>query len=315
MAGPGTPGDPRRILPTPRESEDSTEEPAILRVMLGLQLRRLREARNIAAADAAKAIRATPSKISRIELGRSAIREIDVLDLLSFYDADPAMREQLLRLAEQANRRRWWHQYRDILPPWFRTYIGMEQSAKLIRAYEPLFVPGLLQTPQYAAAVLALGDIPRIEAERHVTLRNERQRRFTEGQLRLWMIIDESALRRPVGSVGILRDQLRYLASLSTRQNLTLQITPMGAGGHAAPSAFSILRFNDPELPDVVYVEQLTGASYVEKKEDIDRYLTAMERLSISSAKPAQTPAILSAIIKQLDEHSDAGRPSTLHPR
>jgi len=311
---PGTPAGPRRILPTPRESEDIAEEPAILRIMLGLQLRRLREARSIAAADAAKAIRAAPSKISRIELGRSAIREIDVLDLLSLYDADPAQREYLVKLAEQASRRRWWHQYRDILPPWFQTYIGMEQSAKLIRAYEPLFVPGLLQTPQYAAAVLALGDIPRSEAERHVMLRSERQRRFEEGHLRLWMIIDESALRRPVGSVDILRDQLRHLVSLSTRQNLTLQITPMGAGGHAAPGAFTILRFNDPELPDVVYVEQLTGASYVEKKEDIDRYLTAMERLSISSAKPAQTHNILSAIIKQLDGHSEAGRPSSAHP-
>jgi hypothetical protein len=139
-------------------------------------------------------------------------------------------------------------------------------------------------------------------------LRSERQHRFNDGHLRLWLIIDESALRRPVGSVDILRDQLRHLISLSTRQNLTLQITPMGAGGHAAPGAFTILRFNDAELPDVVYVEQLTGATYVEKKEDIDRYLTAMERLSISSAKPAQAESILSAIIKQLDDHSNAGR-------
>jgi transcriptional regulator with XRE-family HTH domain len=310
---PGTPEDPQRILPTPRESEDLAEEPAILRIMLGLQLRRLREGRSVSAADAAKAIRATPSKISRIELGRSAIREIDVLDLLTLYGVDLADREHFFRLAEQAGRPRWWHQYRDILPPWFQTYIGMEQSAKVIRAYEPLFVPGLLQTPEYAAAVLALGDIPAAAAERHVMLRRERQRRFNEGQLRLWIIIDESALRRPVGSVKILHDQLNYLLSLSTRQNLTLQITPMGAGGNAAPSAFTILRFNDPELPDVVYVELLTGATYVEKKEDIDRYLMAMERVSITSAKPVQTHAILTAIIRQLEEHSDAGRPSSLH--
>jgi transcriptional regulator with XRE-family HTH domain len=280
---------------------DSAEAPTVLRRVLGMQLRQLRDARGISAAEAAKAIRATPSKISRIELGRSAIREIDVLDLLSLYGVDPAEREQFVRLAEQAGRRRWWHQYHDILPPWFQTYIGMEQSAMLIRSYEPLFVPGLLQTPEYAAAVLALGDIPRSEAERHVILRKERQRRFAAGQLRLWMIIDESALRRPVGSVDILRDQLNYLISLSATQNLTLQVTPMGAGGHAAPSAFTILRFNERELPDVVYVEQLTGAIYVEKQEDIDHYLKAMERLSITSAKPSQTHGILTAIVKRLD--------------
>jgi transcriptional regulator with XRE-family HTH domain len=286
-------------------SPDPRVGPTALRLMLGMQLRQLREDRNVSAADAARAIRATPSKISRIELGRSAIKEIDVLDLLAYYGVDPAEREQFLKLAEQASYHGWWHRYGDILPPWFQTYIGMEESARAIRAYEPLFVPGLLQTPQYAAAVLALGDIPPSEAERHVILRKERQRRFTEGQLKLWVIIDESALRRPVGSVAVLRDQLSYLISLSTRKNLTLQVTPFGAGGHAAPSAFTILRFNEPELPDMVYVEQLTGALYVDKREDVDRYLLAMERLSIISAKPAQTRGILSTIINQLEEKVD----------
>jgi transcriptional regulator with XRE-family HTH domain len=273
--------------------------------VLGLQLRQLREARGIPAAEAARAIRATPSKISRMELGRSAIKEIDVLDLLTYYGVDPAEREQFLKIAEQASHHGWWHRYGDILPPWFQTYIGMEESAKAIRAYEPLFVPGLLQTPQYAAAVLSLGDIPPSEAERHVILRKERQRRFTEGQLKLWVVIDESALRRPVGSVDILREQLKYLISLSTRHNLTLQVTPLGAGGHAAPSGFTILRFSEPELPDMVYVEQLTSAIYVDKKEEVDRYLLAMERLSIISAKPAQTRGILSTIINQLEEQGD----------
>jgi transcriptional regulator with XRE-family HTH domain len=284
---------------------DPSEGPTALRLVLGLQLRQLREARGISAAEAARAIRATPSKISRMELGRSAIKEIDVLDLLTYYGVDPAEREQFLKIAEQASHHGWWHRYGDILPPWFQTYIGMEESAKAIRAYEPLFVPGLLQTPQYAAAVLSLGDIPPSEAERHVILRKERQRRFTEGQLKLWVVIDESALRRPVGSVDILREQLKYLISLSTRHNLTLQVTPLGAGGHAAPSGFTILRFSEPELPDMVYVEQLTSAIYVDKKEEVDRYLLAMERLSIISAKPAQTRGILSTIINQLEEQGD----------
>src|SRR5487761_284212 len=196
---------------------DPDDGPTVLRMMLGTQLRSLRESRHISAHDAAKAIRASASKISRIELGRSAIREIDVLDLLTFYGVGPEEREQFLALAEQANRPGWWHRFTDIMPDWFKAYIGMEEAAKSIRVYDPLFVPGLLQTPQYAAAVLALGDIPVSEAERHVILRKERQRRFTDGQLKLWAIVDESALRRPVGSLEILRDQLRYLVSLSSR--------------------------------------------------------------------------------------------------
>jgi transcriptional regulator with XRE-family HTH domain len=284
---------------------DPDEGPTVLRIMLGTQLRNLRESRGISAHEAAKAIRASDSKISRIELGRSAIREIDVLDLLTFYGVDPEEREQFLALAEQANRPGWWHRFSDILPDWFKSYIGMEEAAKSIRVYDPLFVPGLLQTPQYTAAVLALGDIPVSEAERHVILRKERQRRFIEGQLKLWAIVDESALRRPVGSPKILRDQLSYLISLSDRQNLTLQITSQGAGGYAAPSGFSILRFGDKDMPDVVYVEHLTSALYLDKRVDVDRYLLAMERLSIISNKPAETPGILGAIINELEEQID----------
>jgi hypothetical protein len=153
--------------------------------------------------------------------------------------------------------------------------------------------------------VLRLGDIPVTEAERHAILRKERQRRFTEGQVKLWAILDESALRRRVGSVEILRDQLRYLISLSSRQNLTLQITRQGEGGYAAPSGFSILRFGDPEMPDVVYVEHLTSALYFDKRADVDRYLLAMERLSIISSKPAESGGILRMIVNELEEIDD----------
>jgi len=281
---------------------EPTEGPTVLRILLGTQLRRLRESRGITAQEAARAIRGSESKISRIELGRNAIREIDVLDLLTYYGVGAVEREQLLSLAEQANRPGWWHRYNDILPDWFQSYVGMEEAATSIRIYEPQFIPGLLQTHEYAAAVLAVGDIPVSDAERHVILRKERQRRFTEGRLKLWAIIEETALRRPIGSTEILRDQLRYLLSLSSRQNLTLQITPFGMGGHAAPSGFSILRFSEPDLPDVAYLEHLTSALYFDKKPDVDRYLLAMERLSIISAKPSETPGILTTIIKQLED-------------
>ena len=281
---------------------DPTEGPTVLRILLGTQLRRLRESRGITAQEAAREIRASESKISRIELGRNAIREIDVLDLLTLYGVDPVEREQLLRLTELSNHPGWWHQYNDILPDWFQSYIGMEEAAKSIRVYEPLFIPGLLQTQQYAAAVLALGDIPVGDLDRHVVLRKERQRRFADGRLKLWAIIDEGALRRPVGSKDVLRDQLRYLLSLSNRRNLTLQIIPYGAGGHAAPGGFSILRFTEKDLPDVVYLEHLTSALYFDKKADVDRYMLAMERLSIVSRWPTETPCVLKRIIDELEE-------------
>jgi len=152
-------------------AELTTEGPTVVRILLGTQLRRLRESRGISAPAAATAIRGSDSKISRIELGRNAVREIAVLDLLTFYGVDPVEREQLLHLAEQANRPGWWHRFNDILPDWFQSYVGMEEAATSIRAYEPQVIPGLLQTPQYTAAVLAVCDIPLGEAERHVILR------------------------------------------------------------------------------------------------------------------------------------------------
>src|SRR5580700_2213179 len=201
--------------------------PTVLRILLGTQLRRLREARGITAQEAAREIRASESKISRMELGRNAVREIDIADLLTLYGiTDKAEREQLLSLASRANQPGWWHRYHDVLPPWFQAYIGLEESAQSIRSYDAQFVPGLLQTEEYAAAVLALGDFSLDEAERLVVLRKERQRHFAAGGTRLWAIVDEVALRRPVGGPAVLSRQLEYLGELSQQPWLTLQLTP-----------------------------------------------------------------------------------------
>src|SRR5580692_2164422 len=177
---------------------ESPGAPTALRILLGTQLRRLREARGITAQAAAKAIRGSESKISRIELGRNAVREVDIADLLNLYGIiDTAEREQLLTLASQANQQGWWHRYQDVLPGWFQSYIGLEESAESIRSFDAQFVPGLLQTEEYSAAVLELGEFSLEETDRLVVLRKERQRRFTTGSLRLWAVIDEMALRRP----------------------------------------------------------------------------------------------------------------------
>jgi transcriptional regulator with XRE-family HTH domain len=284
---------------------DSSDGPTVLRILLGIQLRRLRESRGITAKQAATAIRASESKISRMELGRNAIREIDVLDLLTLYGVAAAEREQLLTLAEQANRPGWWHRYHDILPEWFQAYVGMEEAARSIRGYEPQFIPGLLQTEEYAAAVISLGDFPVEQAERHVVLRKERQRRFREGKLKLWVVVDEAALRRPVAGLDVQIEQLRYLREQSSTTSLSLQVIPYGVGGHAAPTGFSILRFADRDLPDVVYVENLTSALYLDKQAEVDRYLLAMERLSIVAYEPQRTPQILDEIITELEAVRD----------
>jgi transcriptional regulator with XRE-family HTH domain len=281
---------------------DGAGGPTVLRILLGTQLRRLRESRGITAQEAARAIRGSESKISRIELGRTSVREVDIIDLLRLYGiTDPAEREELLTLAGQANEPGWWHQYQDVLPGWFQAYIGLEESAESIRSYESQFIPGLLQTDEYAAAVLALGDFSLEEAERLVFLRKERQRRFSSGGLRLWAIVDEVALRRPVGSPQIMRAQLEHISDVCDQPGFALQVVPDSAGAFAAPGSFSILRFAVPDLPDVVYIEQLTSAMYLDKPVDVERYATAMDRLSATSAPPEQTKEIIRALLEDME--------------
>ena len=282
---------------------DAVGGPTVLRLLLGAQLRRLRESRGISAHEAAQAIRGSESKISRIELGRNAVREIDIADLLSLYGiTDKAEREQMLLLASRANQPGWWHRYHDVLPGWFQAYMGLEESAHSIRTYDAQFVPGLLQTEDYASAVLALGDYALDEAERLVVLLKERQRRFAAGGIRLWAIIDEVALRRPLGGPGVLRGQLEYLRDASRQASLTLQVTPFPVASYAAPGSFSILRFADADMPDMVYAEQLTSATYVDKRAEVERYLLAMERLAIVSASPSDSVDLITGILSDLTQ-------------
>ena len=281
---------------------DGAGGPTVLRILLGTQLRRLRESRGITAQEAARAIRGSESKISRIELGRNAVREVDIADLLSLYGiTDTTEREQLLALASQANQPGWWHRYQDILPGWFQAYIGLEESAESIRSYDAQFIPGLLQTEDYAATVIALGEFSLEETERLVYLRKERQRRFSAGGLRLWAVIDEAALRRPVGSTSLMRDQLEHLLDSSDLPGFTLQVAPLPAGGYA-PGSFCILGFAVPDLPDVVYLEQLTSAMYLDKPSDVDRYVTAMDKLSAASAPPDESRQIIRAMLEDMEE-------------
>src|SRR5215469_3233594 len=285
---------------------EAPSAPTVLRILLGAQLRRLRESSGVSAAAAARAIRGSESKISRIELGRNAVREVDIADLLDLYRiTDAAEREQLLNLASQANEHGWWYHYQDVLPAWFQAYLGLEESAKFIRSFDVQFVPGLLQTEDYAQAVLELGSYSRESTERMVQVRQERQRRFAAGGLRLSAVIDEGALRRPVASANVMRLQLRHLMDLADQPGLTIQITPLRTGAsYAAPGSFSILSFAAADLPDIVYVEQLTSALYLDKPSDVDRYGQALDLISATSTQPEETRQFIRSMLTEQESQS-----------
>jgi hypothetical protein len=275
--------------------------------MLGTHLRRLREDAGISRTDAGWAIRGSESKISRLELGRVGFKVRDVEDLLSLYKLeDEVERDRLLQLAREANNPGWWQRYDDLTPNWFHSYLGLEMAADLIRTFELQFVPGLLQTPEYARAVIALGRLdepmPRAEQDRLVGLRTRRQEVLTRQRpARLWAVIDEAVLHRPIGGKTVLRHQLEFLIEQSRRHNVTLQIIPFGKGGYTATGgAFTLLRFNDADLNDIVYIEHLTSAVYLDKREDLDAYTVTMDALSIAASQPRDTERLIRAAIDEL---------------
>lgn len=280
--------------------------PTVLRILLGSQLRKLREANGVTREAAGWEIRASESKISRMELGRVGFKERDVADLLTLYGVnDKAEREALLALARQANTQGWWQRFSDVLPNWFQSYLGLESSAAMIRTYEVQFVPGLLQSREYARAVVMIGHgaAGLDEIDRRVDVRMARQQLLTRpGAPHLWAVLDEAVLRRPIGGRTVMRTQIAALIDATKLSNVTIQVVPFSAGGHAAAGgAFSILRFPDAELPDVVYMEQLTTALYLDKRDDVDQYAAAMERLCVEAEPPDRTLVLLERILHEYD--------------
>jgi hypothetical protein len=280
--------------------------PTALRIILGGHLRRMREAAGITRSDAGYEIRSSESKVSRMELGRVGFKERDVGDLLTMYGLDDSEeRERLLALAREANNPGWWHRFGDVLPSWFQSYLGLEAAAQLIRTYELQFVPGLLQTEEYVRAVVQLGrgQIPAEEIERRVSLRVNRQKILLQANpVRLWAVVDESVLRRPIGGRKAMQFQLEHLIEASYMPNVTLQVMPFDSGGHAATGgAYSILRFPEQDLPDIVYIEHLTSALYLDKLEDLDQYTATMEALCVAAPPPSKTRDALAGILRDFD--------------
>ena len=278
--------------------------PTALRIVLGTQLRRLREARCITAAAAGHAIRASHAKISRMELGRVGIRDRDVADLLTLYGVtDEQERRAFLTLVRRANVPGWWHQYSDIVASWFEIYLGLEQASSVIRTYQPQLVPGLLQTRDVARGVIELGH-PRPsndDIERRVSLRIARQEILTQPEApQFWAVIEEASLWRLNGR-SVMREQIDHLITMAELPNVALQVIPIHSDAHVALGGpFTILRFSDPDLPDIVYLEQLSSALYLDKAEDVQNYRSIMDRLCVQSKSPAETISFLSNLRKDV---------------
>jgi len=279
--------------------------PTVRRFVVGAQLRKLREARGISREKAGYAIRASASKISRMELGRVGFKQRDVADLLTLYGIiEEDQRDAVLLLAEQANDPAWWQTYEEVLPDWFHTYVGLEEAASLIRSYEVQFLPGLLQTAGYARAIITAGipGLPDEEVDRRVELRTRRQRILHGTEpTHLWAVIDESALRRMTGGRAVIQAQIRHLLAVGDRSNVTIQMMPLEPGAHAVDGGgFTILRLPDADMPDVVYIEHLTGAQYLDKPDHVDRYVQVMTRLTVEALTPEGTADALAKILTQL---------------
>ena len=289
-----------------RDVVDHGQGPRAPRMRLGSRLRRLREAAGVSREDAGSRIRCSESKISRMELGQVGFKERDVADLLTMYGVKHVdTRDELMNLVRLANAPAWWQTYGDIVPGWFADYVGLESNASLIRTYEVQFVPGLLQTEAYARAVTLLGHRGAYadEINQRVRFRMRRKAQLDRPEApKLWTVLDEAALRRPIGGVDVLREQLIALRAAARLPHITIQVMPFGAGGHsAAGGAFSILRFPERDLDDIVYIEQMIGATYLHKQDEIEFYTIAMDHLCAESPPPDHTDGIIAKIITELD--------------
>jgi transcriptional regulator with XRE-family HTH domain len=274
--------------------------PSVRRLILGSQLRRLREQAGISCAEAGYSIRGSASKISRMETGRISFKERDVDDLLTLYGlAELDERAQLMSLVAQTKQTGWWHRYNERMPKWFEDYVGLEEAAARIQSWELQFIPGLLQTEDYARMAIVHGHPRAAEEtiESMVDLRMRRQRILGGTHPpRLWMVIDESVLHRTLGSAAMLKKQIDRLLELTELSHISLQVVPFAKSGYVAEGAFSILRFAESELPDIAYIEHLTGALYLERPDEIEVYGRAFDRLVVDAETPRGTRQFLEKV-------------------
>ncbi|MGY1456210.1 helix-turn-helix domain-containing protein [Streptomyces sp. SS8] len=270
---------------------ESRSAPTVGQIVLGLRLRDLRERAGKSFEEAARVLSVTTSTVRRMEKAEVGLRPLYVKALLESYGVGAEEADAFLALVEKANKPGWWHRFRSVLPDWFSLYVSLESEADLIRSYEPHCVPGLLQTEEYARALLRTG-FPRADEEeldRRVALRMGRQQLLAKPDApRLWAVLDEQVLRRPVGGAGVMRAQIDRLVEVCAAPGISLQIMPFSAGPHPGMfGPFQLFRFSYPELPDIIYTESLTGAVYIDERPEVTTYLEALDRM-VTQALPVQ---------------------------
>ncbi|WLQ39586.1 helix-turn-helix transcriptional regulator [Streptomyces laculatispora] len=267
------------------EARSGASAPTVLRMILGRRLQDMRLGAGASLEDAAKALRVKTLTIRRLEKAEVALRPLYVEKLLETFGADRQEIDEFVALAEQANEPGWWHSYRDAVPSWFTAYVSLETGAKTLRTYEPQYVTGLLQTPDYARAVL-LGGLPNGSEEelaRRVELRLRRQSLLErEDAPTLWVVMEEAVLYRMVGSPDVMREQIERLLDMSELAHVSLDIVPFAAGAHVGACApFTYFRFAEPELPDIVYSELLSASVYLDQRADVVAHLEAHSRMAL----------------------------------
>ena len=283
------------------------DAPTVLRMILGRQLEELRTRAGLSFEQAAEAIGVSHSTLRRMEAAKVArLRLAEVEKLLRTYGiTDQNEIDTFLQSVREANKRGWWHNYRDVMPDWFAAYLSLERAALQIRAYEPQFVHGLLQTQEYARALLTAGTphAPDGATERMVALRMQRQELLhRQNPPRVWVVMDETVLRWPVGGAEVMRAQIDHLVAVNALPHVTVQIMPFRNGPHPAmrAGAFHLFRFKARELPDIVYLNGMVGAVYLDKDEDVLVYREALDRLGAQSVSARKTEELLGAIRKEL---------------
>ncbi|MGW0586861.1 helix-turn-helix domain-containing protein [Streptosporangium sp. NPDC002607] len=271
--------------------------PTVRRRRLASELRRLRTERGLSMQEVADRMELTAASISRIETGRRGIRPRDLRAFLDMYEVPEADREPLMALSREARQRGWWQNYGDVLPGEYATLIGLEAEATSIKTYQQTLVPGLLQTADYARAVVAAtrpGDASE-EIERRVSVRMERQKRLADDNpLELSVILGEGVVRQHVGTAEITASQLKHLAEVGQRPNIMIQVLPYRAGAHQAMTgSFNIVGFPAPSDLDVIYLENMSSGLYLEDSADVRRYVAVFDYLRAAALSPADTMVML----------------------
>jgi len=267
-------------------------------------LRQLREARRLSCADAGSAVGWSESKISRIETGRVGVRQPDLERLLDLYKVSAEMRAALVALGRQAAHRGWWHSYADAVPGWFEDYVGLEDGARSLLTYQNQLVHGLMQTPEYAAAVIraAQPSASEDEVDRQLAARTTRQALLTTlDPLQVWAVLDEAVLLRHVGGIATMRAQLSRLLAVAALPSVTLQVLPFDAGAHASlGTSFELLQFPEPGDTSIVYVESLTSSQYLETPADVERYTLVFDHLRAMALSPDRSAGLIGAVAENM---------------